>query len=61
MSRGFSVSRKSKNVNDYLNQKQLQERLCYQEDFSAKLEKQNSELKKEVAILTKEKNELLNR
>ena len=61
MSRGFSVSRKGNNVNDYLNQKQLQERLCYQEDFSAKLEKQNSELKKEVAILTKEKNELLNR
>lgn len=61
MSRGFSVSRKGKNVNDYLNQKQLQERLCYQEDLSAKLEKQNSELKKEVAILTKEKNELLNR
>jgi hypothetical protein len=61
MSRGFLVSRKSKNVNDYLNQKQLQERLCYQEDLSAKLEKQNSELKKEVAFLTKEKNELLNR
>ena len=61
MSRGFLVSKQSKNVNDYLNQKQLLERLCYQEDFIAKLEKQNSELKKEVVILTKEKNELLNR
>ena len=43
------------------NQKQMESRLHFQEDRISKLERQNTELKKEVNILNAEKNELLNR
>lgn len=43
------------------NQKQLESRLNFQEDRFAKLERQNGELRKEIAMLTAEKNEILSR
>ncbi|XP_063413129.1 uncharacterized protein LOC134695696 [Mytilus trossulus] len=62
MSRRWLGSHKNAHGNEMAeHQKQLETRLHVQEDRTKMLEKQNSELKKELGIMAAEKNELLSR
>lgn len=62
MSRRGLGSHKNAHGNEMAeHQKQLETRLHVQEDRTKMLEKQNSELKKELGIMAAEKNELLSR
>lgn len=62
MAKRLFGSQKNVHVNEMAeHQKQLETRLHFQEDRTKMLEKQNSELKKELVIMAAEKNELLSR